>query len=121
MQDISEDFTVEPSHLVRLCDAVVAGQLPPEVLEPIGFGLIASDHFVWDGDTPEGSRVAEALYDWSSPEINFALTVETARKFRSRLLSGEDQFTRDDHYREPKPVPASSWNNRSPTPRPGAS
>ena len=96
MQDLDKDFELRSEHLVRLCDAVLAGLVPPEGLEAIGFGLIASDFFTWDGDSPDGSRVAETLYDWSSPEINYALTKDTARKFKERLLTGEDTFTQAD-------------------------
>jgi hypothetical protein len=96
MQDLNEDFEVRPEHLVRLCDAVMNGSLPPPTLEAIGFGLIASDFFTWDSNTPEGWRVGQALHDWASPQVNFALTKETASKFRERLISGEDTFTRAD-------------------------
>ena len=94
--DLAEEFTITASHLVRLCDAVLAGEVPAEALEAIGFGLIASDEFCWDSDTPDGSRVAEALYDWAAPEVNYALTPATVAKFRHRLLTGEDTFTQAD-------------------------
>ena len=91
-----EAFQVETRHLVRLCDAVLAGDLPPAALEAVGFGLIASDGFEWDGDIPDGMRVAETLYDWSAPEINYALRPDTVAKFRHFLLTGEATFTRGD-------------------------
>jgi hypothetical protein len=34
--------------------------------------------------------------DWSTPEINYALNRTTVAKFRHRLLTGEDTFTRAD-------------------------
>ena len=102
MIDIGEDFFVEPDHLIRVCDAVLASQLDPALLAEIGFGMIASDHFSWDSDTPEGSRVGKTLYDWASPEVNFALNQVTVAKFKHRLITGDNTFTRDDHHTGPK-------------------
>lgn len=42
MTDLDDDFTVSRDHLVYLCDMVLAGQLDPERLTEIGFGLLAS-------------------------------------------------------------------------------
>jgi len=97
-EDLEEEFSLTVDHLVRLCDAVEAGSLRADRLSPIGFGLIADDSFVWDTDTPEGERIGATLYDWSAPEINYALSARTVAKFRRRLLTGEDTFTRDDFY-----------------------
>ena len=96
MRDLDASFAVTAAHLIRLCDAVLADLIPAQSLEAIGFGLIASDHFEWDGENPDGERVAEALYDWSSPEINYPLTKGNVAKFRHRLLTGEDTFVRAD-------------------------
>ena len=95
--NLQEEFAVSTQHLVLLCDAVIEGELPGDCLEAIAFGLIADDNFLWDTDTPEGDRIGETLYDWSAPEINYALTPGTLAKFRHRLLTGEDTFTRADH------------------------
>ena len=95
--NLPEEFTVSTQHLVRLCDAVIEGGIPGDCLDAIAFGLIADDNFIWDTDTPEGDRIGETLYDWSAPEINYALTLGTLAKFRHRLLTGEDTFTRADH------------------------
>ena len=86
------EFEVGANQLVRLCDAVLGGPLQPEQLQSIGFCMIASDYFHWDGDTPDGARVSETLHDWASPEINYPLTLETVRLFRERLLTGRDVF-----------------------------
>jgi hypothetical protein len=90
------DFTLEPAYLVKLCDAVLSGKLSAEHLELIGYCLVASDHFFWDEESKSGELVAETAYDWSSPEINYPLTVGNIEKFRERLLTGEDAFTRAD-------------------------
>jgi hypothetical protein len=96
MTDLTEDFAVRPEHLVKLCDAVLTGQLDAEALRAIGFGMIASDHFDWDGEAPGGAAVAKTLHDWASPEANYGLSPRTVAKFKHRLLTGEDTFTHAD-------------------------
>ena|ERR1051325_1128794 len=93
---MDSDFRVEPAHLVRLCDAVLSGKLNAEHLELIGYCLVASDHFFWDDESKSGELVAETAYDWSSPEINYPLTVGNVEKFRKRLLTGNDTFDKDN-------------------------
>jgi hypothetical protein len=92
IEDMNTDFELRPEHLVKLCDDILAGALEPEDLQPIGFCLAASDNFTWDGDTAPGVLVAETVYDWSAPEIQYPLTHDTVRKFRERLLTGQDPF-----------------------------
>ncbi|MDQ3816766.1 MAG: hypothetical protein M3362_03615, partial [Acidobacteriota bacterium] len=93
------EFRVEPSHLVKLCDAVLSGKLNAERLELIGYCLVASDHFFWEEDSRSGELVAETAYDWSSPEINYPLTFENIEKFRERLITGEETFSKADAVR----------------------
>jgi len=95
-KDLDEEFVVSTDHLVRLCDAVISGELPADRLDAIAFGIIADDHFLWDTDTAGGNVIGETLNDWSAPEINYALNPATLVKFRHRLLTGEDTFTRAD-------------------------
>jgi hypothetical protein len=88
--DMDTDVDVDPSHLVLVCEAVLRGELQPAALQAIGFCLLASDHFHWDGDTVDGARVYETTSDWSCPKINYPLTLDNIRKFRDRLVSGRD-------------------------------
>lgn len=80
-----EDFTVTRDMAIQLCDDVLRGALPPHLLQPIGFALIASDKFIFDGDTIE----AEVIHDWSCPEVNYPLTVETVQQFKKWLRQEE--------------------------------
>ena len=84
--DMPGEFQILSDHLVRVCEAVLAGQIEPEDLKAIGFCIAASDSFTWDSDTPGGDAVSEMAHWWSSPEINFELNLENARMFRDRLL-----------------------------------
>jgi hypothetical protein len=58
------------------------GDLEPGALATIGFVLMASDRFTWDGEQVLGDVIA----DWSCPETNYPLTLENVRLFRAWLL-----------------------------------
>ena len=92
VETMEEPFGLRSDHVVKLCDAVIAGRLDPANLEAIGFALIASDQFEWTTDTEDGERVGEVLFDWSAPEINHDLTVENVRRWRHYLVTGEPAF-----------------------------
>jgi hypothetical protein len=96
MTDTDSEFLVTTNHLLKLCDAVLTDQIPPGHLEWIGFGLVASDHFEWDTDTIDGERVGDTVIDWASPSTNYRLTMDTVRKFRHRLITGENTFDKSD-------------------------
>lgn len=110
MVDTNVDFSVTTTHLIKLCDAVLAGDIPPEQLEWIGFGLIASDHFNWDTDSVDGERVADTCYDWSSPSTNYILTIKTVGKFRHRLATGENTFNKMDFGSADMSAGRVTWN-----------
>jgi hypothetical protein len=92
---MDSEFNVSAEHLVSLCDAVLAERLDANDLEILGFCLEASDNFMWEGSELD-DRIAETIHDWASPEINYPLTTETVKKFRERLLTGENLFSPND-------------------------
>jgi hypothetical protein len=96
IEDMRESFQLGPEHLIRLCDAVLNGEIKPQYLQSIGFCIVASDKFEYDTDTAEGNLVGETLLDWSAPIINYPLTKTNVEKFRQRLVTGEDPFTLSD-------------------------
>jgi hypothetical protein len=85
-------FQVDPSHLVKLCDAVLGGLLNAEHLEVIGYCLVVSEHF-FSETSDVGDVVSDTAFDWASPEMNYALTPPNIAKFRHRLLTGNSTFT----------------------------
>jgi hypothetical protein len=97
-EDLEEDFKVHAEHLVRVCDAVLAGEIAPPKLEGVGAALFTSDRFTWDDEGAEAERITQTVSDWVDPEINFDLNLETTQKFRHRLLTGEHLFTPADWW-----------------------
>lgn len=90
--DLSVDLEIGKDHLIRLCEKFLNGDLDSDQLEAIAFFLIGSDHFVWDTDLKEGELVAEILFDWSAPEISYALTPENVSQCLAGLLEGHYPF-----------------------------
>ena len=101
--DLDTPFAVGTSHLVRLCDAVIAGELPPSALEAVGFALAESRNFQWDGTTEEGARITQTVTQWAAPETSYPLTTATVAKYRQQLVTGQRAFTREDGDRTLRP------------------
>ncbi|HEY6302437.1 MAG TPA: hypothetical protein VIX14_05170 [Terriglobales bacterium] len=85
---MNKDFAVTADMAVRLCDAVLRGQLSPAALQAIGFALMASDKFGWDGDDEV------VMADWSCPEVNYPLTFDNVQRFRAWLMRTETYPTK---------------------------
>jgi hypothetical protein len=96
IEDMAESFQLGAEHLIRLCDAVLSDEIKPQYLQSIGFCIVASDNFEYDTDTTDGNLVGETVLDWSAPIINYPLTKSNVEKFRQKLVTGEDPFTRSD-------------------------
>ena len=90
---MSGDFCIEPSMLIRLCDATASGQMSRDALRHIAFAIIASDRFKWTA-----AIVGEVLHDWAAPEINYALSAENMTKFR-RWLRGDEPYPLKQRHR----------------------
>lgn len=86
-RDLSADFPVTRSHLLKLCQSALDGDLPPDALPIIAFALHATDHFLWDSD--EDEVLAAVLSDWSAPEICYPLTTPNLKRFQRWLLGTE--------------------------------
>lgn len=87
IEDMEQVFPIHPNMLIRLCDDVLNDILPAWCLEIIGFALMASDRFEWDGD--EYEVMANVIADWSCPQINFPLTTDNVRRFKEWLAGTE--------------------------------
>jgi len=92
VEDSEVELEVKTVHLIKICDAVLAKELPPEILQDIAFLLISSDSLFWDGSDTDGGRVAEVLEQWSAPEINYSLNIENVVKWREFLVSAKEEI-----------------------------
>jgi len=90
--DMDSEFLVKSEHLIRACDAVLNDELGVDKLRAIGFCLEASDNFCWNSSTEDGNRVAAIASYWSSPEINYPITIENVVLFKELLIHGGDPF-----------------------------
>ncbi len=93
---MATEFTVEPAHLERVVAAVLARELTVEDLGTLCFVLEFSERFRWDADTPDGERVANAVFWLGTPEINYPLTERVLAKVGYYLATGEDTLTLAD-------------------------
>lgn len=66
---------------LRVCECAINGQLLPENMRLLAFIIITSEHFAWGDD----ELLAEVLYDWSCPEVNYPLTPENLVRFKRWL------------------------------------
>jgi hypothetical protein len=96
IEDMSDDFRIEPAMLIRLCDATASGQISGDALKHIAFAIIASDHFKW-----ANSIVGEVVHDWAAPEINYPLTPDNMGRFRQWLV-GDVPYPRKPGGRNPE-------------------
>ena len=87
IKDMETDVEITRPMLLQLLDATISGKLQPHSLELISLALLASDRFFWDTDKDE--LVTEVINDWSTPQINYALTHEGLQRFRKWLLNEE--------------------------------
>lgn len=113
--DLDAPFAIETQHLVRLCDAVIAGDLPPQALEAVGYALVESNQFQWDGTSEAGAMITLTATQWAAPETSYPLTTATVAKYRQQLLTGARAFTREDGDRKLRPrISRTSAPHRTP-------
>jgi hypothetical protein len=86
--DLRESVVVRAPHLVALCDAFLAGDLEPQHLSGAAFFLLASEHFNWDTESPDGDLVSRVLFDWSAPQLHLALDRQNVARYRDALSRG---------------------------------
>jgi len=91
IEDMPSVFRVTPSHLVKVCDSALSGNLQPGHLKVIGFCLQASETFEWDENTDEGGRVADMVSFISSQENNDELNTTNLMMLKELLLNGLNQ------------------------------
>jgi hypothetical protein len=97
IEPMARTFEVRPEHVVRLVDAVLGGELSVSALGTLVFCMEAApERWRWDTDTPEGERIAGALFWLGTPEVNYPLTAAVLSKIRLYLLTGENTLSEAD-------------------------
>ena len=91
IKDMDEEYPVNSSCILKLCEEGIAENLTPEHLTIIAFCLRASDSFMWDSDTEDGEKVDEVIFNWESPEINYPATEQNLKLWKHYLLTGENK------------------------------
>ena len=89
VEEMGGEFRVLRPHLLQVCEAVLSGKLAAQNLKEVGFCLLSSDHFVVDAD--EDELASEVIHDWSCPEVNYPLTLESVKRFKN-WLTGEEPY-----------------------------
>ena len=97
VQRMDREFEVRSEHLIQLLDAAATGELQLDHLRVICSWMEGGmDTFLRNADTPDGERVAEALFWLGTPEINYPLTPTVLAKIRQFLATGENLLTAAD-------------------------
>ena len=84
VDDLRSSHRLSGEQLIRLCDAVLAGELEPDHLELVAFSLSCSEHFSCDREDPHG--LAAILDDWATPGEEDRWTRAAVEDMRRRLL-----------------------------------
>ena len=83
--DLKEEFLLNKSHLLRLCNDFLEEKISAWHLEDIAFILGACDGIYWNNKNKEGALIAEIIFNWAAPEINYPLTKDYIKKVKESL------------------------------------
>jgi hypothetical protein len=83
----TKQFVLTKSHLIQLCNDFLAGRISAWDLEDIAFILYACDGIDWGNDGEERKLIADVMFNFSSPEINYSLTKDYVEKVKDFLFN----------------------------------
>lgn len=89
-------FEIKKEHLIKLCNDIISEKLSMIDLNTIGFALIASEHFHWDSDSPDGEIIGNVIFDFDNPEIGYDLTIKNVLLWKEYLLTGEYRLDKNE-------------------------
>jgi hypothetical protein len=84
----NSEFEVEQSHLNKILNDGLNGNLTFDNLKVIASGLMFSEYFTWDADTEIGNRIATIIVELDNTEINFPISFENLKLWKEYLKSG---------------------------------
>ncbi len=85
----ADTFQVDPTHLVRVCDAFLQNHLKAEHLRSIGICLFSSDRFSWNETSVQGEKITAVAGAWVVEGIRDPINRENVEKWRRYLLGAE--------------------------------
>jgi hypothetical protein len=90
------EFEIKTDHLIKLLDDAIANKLQPIDLNTIGFALMTSEYFDWDGASETGERISTVIFELDNPEIGYDLTIKNLQLWKAYLLTGEYRLDKNE-------------------------
>jgi hypothetical protein len=82
---LNKEFKISRSDLIAKCDQYLNGEIQERDFENYASNLITGEYFVWDDEV-----IADIIYQWDSPDINFPITNRNIRLWKHQLETDED-------------------------------
>ncbi len=89
-----EEFEITSKHLCQLVEDTISNKISTKNLATIAFALEGSDYFHWDNETIDGEKVARVLFEWDNEEINFPISQQNLKLWKTYLQTGEHKLNR---------------------------
>ena len=90
------EFEIKKEHLIKLFDDTISGKISPLELNTIGFALMASDFFYWDGETIEGEIIGNVIFELDNHDIGHDLTMKNIQLWKEYLSTGEYRLDKNE-------------------------
>jgi len=82
------EFEIQQSHLNKILNDTLNGNLTYENLKTIASGLMFSEYYTWNSETEIGNRIATIILELDNTEINFQISKENLKLWKEYLESG---------------------------------
>jgi len=82
---LNQEIKISRSNLVAKCDQFLNGELKKSDLENYASDLIGQDFFDWDDEI-----IADIIFQWDSPEINFPINKKNIELWKHQLETEEN-------------------------------
>ena len=86
------EFELQQSHLNKILNDTLNGNLTFDNLKVISSGLMFSDYFTWDSDTEIGNRIAIIIVELDNTEINFPISIKNIKLWKEYLETGNHKL-----------------------------
>jgi len=86
------EFELQQSHLNKILNDTLNGNLTFDNLKVISSGLMFSDYFTWDSDTEIGNRITTIIVELDNTEINFPISIKNIKLWKEYLETGNHKL-----------------------------